>query len=350
MATRTSSGGGRARGGTTRSSAAARTASGRSTGAKGSGRASSSTGSKKPGRPTARASAPPRKNKKASPRRRRPARGSAWPLRLIRGTWVGTAHLLGAGVRRVGDGARDLDPAHRRDGLGLALLAGSLVVAAREWWGMPGPFADGVHTVVAGTVGSVGLILPLVLLSLSMRLMRDPQSARDSERVGTGLVLVGTAACALVHLSGGIPAPADGMAGVQDAGGLIGYLVCAPLAAALTPWLTVPILGLLAFFGVLVTTATPVHEIGPRLRELHRDLTGAREPGEDEQGGNRSTGSARAGSSRRRSRGPATGHDPATGDGPVTGDEAYEKAVETCPDSRRGPVGRRRRAGAPRAG
>jgi DNA segregation ATPase FtsK/SpoIIIE, S-DNA-T family len=241
----------------------------------------------------------------------------------------------------------DLDPAHRRDGIGLALLAGSLIVAAREWWGMPGPFADGVHTVVAGTVGRVGLALPLVLLSLSLRLMRDPQSARDPERVGTGLVLVATAACALVHLSGGIPTPADGMDGVQDAGGMIGYLVSAPLAAALTPWLTVPILGLLAFFGVLVTTATPVHEIGPRLRELHGDLTGSWEPGEAgeaEQSGKRSTRTACTGSSRRRSRGPAPEA------GPVTGDEAYEQAVETCPDSRRGPAVRRRRASAPRAG
>src|SRR5688572_14702425 len=32
--------------------------------------------------------------------------------------WIGIAHLLGSMVRGVGKGARDLDPAHRRDGGG----------------------------------------------------------------------------------------------------------------------------------------------------------------------------------------------------------------------------------------
>jgi len=318
MATRTSSSGGRARGGTARSSAAARPASGKGTGAKGPGRkaGSSSRGKGRSRRPASRARTP-------------------WPLRAVRGAWVGTAHLLGAGVRRVGDGARELDPAHRRDGIGLALLAGCLVVASREWWGMSGRFADGVHTVVAGTTGRVGLVLPLVLLASGLRLMRDPRSVRDPDRTGTGLAVTGTALCGLVHLSQGSPTPADGVEGVQGAGGMVGYLVATPLAAAVTGWLAVPILGLLAFFGVLVTTATPVHAIGPRLRETYRGLTGAREDGDPALSPERPARAA----TRRGARGPAGE------DGPPAGDEAYEQAIETCQGSPRdaGGQGRRRR-------
>jgi S-DNA-T family DNA segregation ATPase FtsK/SpoIIIE len=44
--------------------------------------------------------------------------------------WLGVAHAVGAAVRRVGSSARELDPEHRRDGLGLLLIALSVVVAA----------------------------------------------------------------------------------------------------------------------------------------------------------------------------------------------------------------------------
>src|SRR3954452_24709055 len=94
------------------------------------------------GRPTARGSAP-----------RGPAWGLPLPVRAIAGVWMGTAHLVGGTARKVGSGARELDPAHRRDGLGLLLIGLAIVVAAREWWGLPGRVGDGVHAVVAGTFG-----------------------------------------------------------------------------------------------------------------------------------------------------------------------------------------------------
>ena len=78
------------------------------------------------------------------------------PFRFARGLWMGSAHLLGGTARRLGDSARDLDPVHRRDGLGLLLIGISLVVAAREWWRMPGVVGQVIHAVVAGTFGVVG--------------------------------------------------------------------------------------------------------------------------------------------------------------------------------------------------
>ena len=64
---------------------------------------------------------------------------------------------------------------------------------------------------------------------------------------------------------------------MREAGGIVGYLVASPLTHALTAWVTVPLLLLLAFFGLLVITATPVHQIPQRLRGLHDRLTGAGE-------------------------------------------------------------------------
>ena len=270
------------------------------------------------------------------------------PLRLARGAWMGTAHLLGGTARRIGDGARDLDPAHRRDGLGFTLLGLAIVVAAREWWRLPGRAGDLIHVVVAGTVGRAGLVLPLVLLGLGTRFLRHPDRVRETNRVVIGLSAMGVAGTGLVHLANGLPSPGDGAARMQDAGGMIGYLASSPLQHAVTAWATVPILVLLAFFGLLVLTATPVHAIGDRLRELHDALTGMRdEPSAHDAEGRGSTPAAASALRRRMRR--RRGHDDDPDLGPLSGDEAYEQAVlQDAAEGRRGPrPGEKRPVGAP---
>jgi S-DNA-T family DNA segregation ATPase FtsK/SpoIIIE len=187
---------------------------------------------------------------------------------------MGLAHLVGGSARRVGRGARELDPAHRRDGLGLLLIGLALVVAGREWWGMPGSAGVLIHAVVAGTFGKVGLALPLVLLAVGMLLMRRPEELDAVNRIGIGVVIILLAGTGLTHLSSGAPSPSDGARRLRDAGGILGFLMSSPLESAVTGWIAVPLLILLAAFGVLVVTATPVHAIPERLRELHDQLTG----------------------------------------------------------------------------
>ncbi len=181
----------------------------------------------------------------------------------------------------MGRGARDLDPAHRRDGAAFTLLGLAIVVAAREWWDLSGAAGNVVHNVVAGTFGRVGVAVPVVLLAIAIRLMRHPDRAQANSRIGIGLAAITLAVCGLVHLSADLPAPSGGYAALREAGGIVGYLVGTPLVSLLTAYVTVPLLGLLAFFGLLVVTATPVHLIGPRLRALYERLTGGH-PDEEE--------------------------------------------------------------------
>ena len=195
---------------------------------------------------------------------------------MVRGAWMGGAHLVGGTARRVGQGARDLDPAHRRDGAAFALIAFAVVVAAREWWGLSGSAGDVVHAVVAGTFGLVGVAVPVLLLGAAIRLMRHPDRVQANGRMGVGLSAVVLAVCGLVHLSADLPSPSQGFEPVRAAGGVLGYLVATPLEWAVTVWATVPILVLLGAFGLLVLTATPVHAVPERFRQAYRWLTGAR--------------------------------------------------------------------------
>ncbi|MGH8968419.1 MAG: DNA translocase FtsK [Actinomycetes bacterium] len=195
--------------------------------------------------------------------------------RLLRTVWMGVAHVVGGAARRVGRSARDLDPAHRRDGIGLGLIGLATIAAAVEWWGLSGPVGRIVHAVVAGTLGRVGLVVPLVLLVLGLRLLRHPEDAEAGGRVGVGLAALTLAATGLVHVARGLPDPQMGATEMRHAGGVLGFLVSSPLQTAVTVYVTVPLLVLLFVFGLLVVSATPVHAVPDRTRSalerlLHR--------------------------------------------------------------------------------
>ncbi|MEP7330706.1 MAG: DNA translocase FtsK [Terracoccus sp.] len=184
---------------------------------------------------------------------------------------MGVSHLAGGAVRRVSHTAMDLEPEHRRDGLGFALIALSIIVAAREWWGVPGLFGDVVHAVFAGTFGRVAYAVPLVLLLLGLRLLRAPHDEAATSRITFGLLALTISACGLAHLADNIPNPPDGAEGMRAAGGIIGFLASSPVAAAISSYGAAALLVLLGVFGLLVVTATPVSLIPHRLRQL-RDL------------------------------------------------------------------------------
>jgi S-DNA-T family DNA segregation ATPase FtsK/SpoIIIE len=254
--------------------------------------------------------------------------------------WMGTAHVAGGAARRIGHSARDLDPELRRDGIGLALVAAAVVVAAREWWALSGAVGDGIHAVVAGTFGRVALVLPLALLALGVRMMRHPDDRRANGRVSIGLTALTIAACGLVHAARGLPDVSDGWARVRDAGGVVGFLASSPLQQALTVWGAVILLLILGFFGVLVLTATPVHAIPDRLRGLLTRLTGGETDasqgadGTNEAAGAAGTSGGRAdgdpaSTPRRHRRFGRFSHAARTAedDGPRDGDEAFENPV-----------------------
>ena len=88
---------------------------------------------------------------------------------------MASAHGVGAGARKLGGAARDLEPEQRRDGAGLFLIGLAVVAAAAVWWQLPGGVMDLVRTVVSGSVGKVGWLVPVMLVLIGWRNMRDPE-------------------------------------------------------------------------------------------------------------------------------------------------------------------------------
>ncbi|HQR28124.1 MAG TPA: DNA translocase FtsK 4TM domain-containing protein, partial [Nocardioides sp.] len=202
----------------------------------------------------------------------------AW--RVLAAVWVGLAHAVGATARRVGSAARDLDPEHRRDGLGLLLVGLAVVVAGAVWWQLPGSVMSGVRTVVAGSVGKIAWLVPLVLLGLGWRTLRNPERNGPVGRQVVGWSALTLGVLGLVQIANGNPQPELGDASdLQQAGGAVGFVVANLLLDLLrTPYVVVPLLMLLAGFGVLVITSTPVHQVPARLRALIARLPGRTGP------------------------------------------------------------------------
>ncbi|MBB5955680.1 S-DNA-T family DNA segregation ATPase FtsK/SpoIIIE [Saccharothrix tamanrassetensis] len=176
--------------------------------------------------------------------------------------------LLGRGVggvvRAVGRG-KELDPAHRRDGLALVLISLAVITGAGVWWQAGGPVGQWVDVAVRSSVGAPAMILPVVLLVVGVALMRTDANPEARPRLVIGGVLVAVGFLGMFHLIGGLPAdPVER----RGAGGALGYLAGGFLAQGLTPWVAGPLLVLIFGYGVLVLAHLPIRDVPAKLGAL----------------------------------------------------------------------------------
>ncbi|MGW0585215.1 DNA translocase FtsK, partial [Streptomyces sp. NPDC002920] len=194
----------------------------------------------------------------------------------------GLAHAVGAVFRGIGNGAKNLDPAHRKDGIALLLFGIALIVAAGTWADLKGPVGDLVEILVTGSFGRLDLLVPILLAVIAVRFVRHPEQPEANGRIVIGLSALVIGVLGQVHIACGAPARSDGMQAIRDAGGLIGWGAATPLTYTMGEVLAVPLLALLTIFGLLVVTATPVNAIPQRLRRLGVRLGVLDDPAADE--------------------------------------------------------------------
>ena len=221
------------------------------------------------GRTTTSKRTPTRGRSTSKPRPATKPRGKAAPSRRAgsspaKAGWGVVAKGLGGIARAVGR-TKELDPAHRRDGLAMVMIGLGVIFAAGVWWHAGGPVGGWLDLAVRSVIGTAAYALPLVLLFICVVLMRSDPLPEARPRIVFGMVLLGLSVLGLLHLLLGAPELASESG---DAGGALGWLAGHFLAQGLTAWVAVPLLGLVAVYGVLLLTGTPIREVPNRLRAL----------------------------------------------------------------------------------
>ena len=194
--------------------------------------------------------------------------------------WRALAFVVGRAVRGLGRTARDFDPALRRDGAGLALIATAIVVMAAFWFQLPGPAGVWLRTLVATVFGAFSYALPLAALGMAWRTLRDPEANGPAGRQVVGWTGFLLGLLGLVNISRGMPSPHTPEL-MRDAGGVLGFISSSFLVDLLTVWVAAPLLALLMLFGVLVILGIPLHQLpimAGRVRAAMASVAPAKHP------------------------------------------------------------------------
>ncbi|WP_189053671.1 FtsK/SpoIIIE family DNA translocase [Longimycelium tulufanense] len=197
--------------------------------------------------------------------KRRPARGGGPTVgQTVAKGWSLLARGVGSAARAIGR-TKEIEPAHRRDGIALGLIVLSIITAAGVWWRAGGPVGAWIERAVRSGVGAVSMAVPIALLVAGVLLMRtEPRPDLRPRRV-TGSLLMVLPVLGMFHLISGMPQ--DNLHRMY-AGGMLGYLAGDPVARGLSRWVAVPVLVLVGVYGFLLITGTRVREIPERLRQL----------------------------------------------------------------------------------
>jgi DNA segregation ATPase FtsK/SpoIIIE, S-DNA-T family len=206
-----------------------------------------------------------------------------WIYQAIMQVWLLIAWAVGSTVRRFGRNARELESDHRRDGIGLFCLGLAIVFAGAIWARMDNLAGQGIYSLTSSLVGEGAFTIPVLFALLGWRFFRHPDrnSALPPAEIGWTALLVG--GLGLFSIAKGVPTlthSGGGWIAVRTAGGLVGLVSSWPLAKGLTPWVATPLLGLVACYGLLVITGTPVRHVPSRLAEL-AELFGYERPMDD---------------------------------------------------------------------
>lgn len=204
--------------------------------------------------------------KKSSPGGGIPARIGGGIAAGLRRLWSGASLMLGTLVRRVGREAASLDPQHRRDGIGLLLIAVAAIVAAPIWFSTSGWFSTGIANIVNALTGRFDVLVPVMLVIMALRVLRHPDEGPDNGRIFIGGTLAWWMSLTLWQVISDAPSPGD--PSFSESGGLFGYIIGNPLYGAVGKNVTLIVVTIFLLFAVLILTKTPVAHIPKRIAAL----------------------------------------------------------------------------------
>jgi S-DNA-T family DNA segregation ATPase FtsK/SpoIIIE len=190
---------------------------------------------------------------------------------IIRGLtflWRFIAKILGNGIRFIFRSSRELDPAHRRDGVAFFLFILALIFAAGIWFNLENFLGKAAYSFLFGAVGQLAYLVPLIFIYFAYRLFRSPDETGDTGRITIGTLLLIISTTSLIHIING--SVGTGATAIRDGGGLVGYTISTLLIAVVTEVLAIPILVIFLIFGLLVITKTPLSRVFKQIGKLFK--------------------------------------------------------------------------------
>ena len=116
---------------------------------------------------------------------------------------MAVAGTLGFAARGIGRGARDLDPHHRRDGLGLLTLGVAIVLGASLWGRMGNAVGRAIHAVAVDAFGSLSWVIPVLAVLLAWRFLRHPDRNSETVRASIGWTALLLGVLGMIHIAKG---------------------------------------------------------------------------------------------------------------------------------------------------
>ena len=171
---------------------------------------------------------------------------------------------MGAAVRSL-TGVGEYDPAYRRDGLCFLMLVLAVCFCASEWFRVNGPLGVFLHAVASGLFGVMSVVVPVVLVIVAVRLMRNSGKDSDNPRVLAGWVLLMWSICSIIDVALIADVPGFNIGAIQSAGGLLGFVLGSPLAWGLSEAFAIAVLVIVGLFSLLLITRTHVTDVPQRV-------------------------------------------------------------------------------------
>ncbi|MFT3943148.1 MAG: DNA translocase FtsK 4TM domain-containing protein [Ancrocorticia sp.] len=155
----------------------------------------------------------------------------------------------------------------KREGIAFGFIALAIIVALREWFGLSGILGDIIHHMVAGAVGLLAIVVPVLLIVVAIQVFRTSPRVTN-KRLYVGLGLIVTAVTGMLHLFISPVSPMTDFAGIEAAGGLLGWIIGATLRTLLSPYGAYPVLVIVLLFAILYMTNTTLHDMWAKISEL----------------------------------------------------------------------------------
>lgn len=185
---------------------------------------------------------------------------------------------FGSAVRRLSVG--EYDPAYRRDGLCFVLLILAVFFIGSEWFRVSGPLGVALHSFASALLGVMSVVLPVFLVIVALRLIRNSGRSSDNPRVIIGWTMLLWSVCSIIDVVMAADTKAFSWDNIKAAGGLLGFIIGSPLAWGLSQTFAIIVFVIAALFSILLLTRTHVTEIPDKIGRLRK---GEPESQEDEE-------------------------------------------------------------------